>query len=200
MAPRKDDIRDLLIRHDACRASIPWTAKFDTLEDMWRACEAPEWMLWAMDTFGFRGERKLRLFAASCALRAERLWNDPQATRAIETATRAASGNAGPADLAAAFEATWAARDKITQRADYSEAMAAAASAALACVRDLAMDAAMDASRESARAAWWDVASPGSWPEEAVWQANELRRIVGADIDPFIADLRKRSRGVLAVV
>lgn len=199
MSQRRDDIEGILRRQRACPQAIPWATRHATLEELWQACEAPDWMLWALDAFGFRGDRKLRLFAASCALRAQRLWSDPQSTRAIDVATSAAAGKAGPAELSAAREATEKAREAIVTRADYSEAMAAAASAAAACVRDLAMDAAMDASRESARAAWWDVDAAGSWPEEALWQANELRRIVGADIDPLIAEIRKRARGVLTV-
>ena len=195
-----DDIQKTLLRNDACRQAIPWASGFATWEELWQACDAPDWMLWGLDKFGYKNDRRLRLFAASCALRVQRLWDDPQAARAIETATDAATGKATAAELAAAHRATLAARDRLPERADFSESMAAAATAAASALRDVAMDAAMDASRESARAIWWDPDSPGSWREEGTWQANELRRIIGPDIDPLITEIRKRSRGVLEVV
>jgi hypothetical protein len=200
MSQRKDPIEKILVRYRACPEAIPWASGFATLEEAWQACEAPDWLLWALDAFGYHGERKLRLFAASCALRVQRLWDDPQGTRAIAMATSVASGNAASADLPAAYHATLKASGAIVDRPDYSEAMAAAAAAAVATLRDLGIDAAMDASRESARAVWWDVESPGSWPEEGVWQSNELRRIIGGDVHALFAEVLKKERAVLPLV
>ncbi len=200
MTARPDEITKLLARHNACPEGIPWASRFATWEELWQGCEAPDWMLWGLDAFGYKNSRRLRLFAAACALRVKPLWDDPEATNAIDVATNVATGGLAAADLPAAYAKTMKAQAATLGRADWSEAMAAAASACVATLRDVAMDAAMDASRESARAVYWDVTVAGSWREEGVWQAGELRRIVGGDIHGLIAEVRKKASGVLSVV
>jgi hypothetical protein len=200
MSAPRDDIDSLLRRHKACPEALPWANGFATWEELWFACEAPDWLLWGLDALGFQGETKLRLFAAACAERARPLWDTPEGAQAIGVARRFAEGKASRGELVAAREAATSARAALPERADTTEATLAAASAAIACLRDVAMDAAMDASRESARVAYWDPDIKGSWPEEGQWQANELRRIVGRDIDGFIDEVRKRERGRLRVL
>lgn len=200
MSAPRDDIDSLLRRHKACPEALPWASGFATWEELWHACEAPDWLLWGLDALGFQGETKLRLFAAACAERARPLWDTPEGAEAVAVARRFAEGKASRSELVAARDAATAARAALPERTDTTEARLAAASAAIACLRDLAMDAAMDASRESARVAYWEPDIPGSWPEEGKWQANELRRILGRDIDAFIEDVRRRERGRLRVL
>jgi hypothetical protein len=200
MSERKDVIDNLLSLHRACPEAIAWSRRYQTLEEAWEALESPSWGLWALQTFGYQGERKLRLFAASCARRSLSLWDDPQHGRALELATKAAAGTASDEALAAGYLATKRAAASIVDRPDYSEAMAAAATAAAATLRGRAMDAAMEAAREAGRAVAWDPDDPSTWEEEGRWQMSELRRIVGADVHALIAQVRKSSRGALHVL
>lgn len=200
MTQQRDAVERILSLHKACPEAIVWSRRHATLDDAWKALESSEWMLWALETFGFSGDRKLRLFAASCALRSRALWDDPQHAAAIEAATAAATGAASKDDLAAAYLATKKAAAKIVDRSDYTEGMAAAAAAAVSALRQPAMEAAKAASRESARAIAWDARNGRPVEEELTWQATELRRIIGPDIQPLIADVRARSRGALHVL
>lgn len=200
MTQQRDAVERILSLHKACPEAIVWSRQHATLDDAWRALDNAEWMLWALSAFGFQGDRKLRLFAASCALRSRALWDDPQHAAAIESATAAATGAATKDDLAAAYLATKKAAAKIVDRSDYTEGMAAAASAAVSALRQPAMEAAKEASRESVRAIAWDAKSGRPPEEELAWQAVELRRIIGPDIQPLIADVRARTRGSLHVL
>lgn len=200
MSQRKDAIENLLSLHRACPEAVVWARRYATLEEVWEALTAPDWALWALETFGYRGDRQLRLFAAACARRCSALWSDPQCVRAVELAAKAAVDAAGAADLAAGYLATRKAAGSIVDRPDYSEAMAAAAAAAAGALRASAVDAAKEASRESARAVAWDPDSAASWDEEGAWQCDELRRIVGDDIHAVIAEARRSTRGALHVL
>lgn len=200
MTQQRDALERILSLHKACPEAVVWSRSHATLEDAWAALETSEWMLWGLEAFGFTGDRKLRLFAASCALRSRALWDDPQHDAALEAATRAATGASTKDELAAAYLATKKAAAKIVDRSDYTEGMAAAAAAAVSALRLPAMEAAKDASRESARAIAWDAKNGRPAAEELAWQAGELRRIVGADIHPLIADVRRRTRGALHVL
>lgn len=200
MALQKDDIEGLLRRHHACPEALPWATGCRTLEELWESCEAPDWMLWALWTFEYNDGRRLRRFAAVCAERVHRLWDHPKARHAIDLAKYAAIGIVHPDTLETVRAIVTEAANEVTQRLDYSEAMAAAAAAAIVCLRDRPMDAAMDASRESARAVRWDGTVAGSWPEEGIFQAAELRAIVGDSIHPLIAGIRRRVRMTVPIV
>lgn len=198
--PTKDPMEALLTRHQACPEAVELARGMDTWEQLWEALEAPHWMLWGLATFGYRGERRLRLFAASCALRALRRWNDPAGARAVELATAHATGAASREELLAGYAAAQKAAAGIVDRADYSEAMAHAAAAALATLREDAHDAARAASSESASAIAWDPEDASTLEDEAVWQASELRRIVGGDVHGVIAEIRKAERRSLTIL
>ena len=200
MSERRDAIDNMLSLRRACPEAVVWSRRFRTLEEAWEGLDSPAWALWALEKFGYRDERKLRRFAVACAERCKPLWDDPQRARAIEVASRAAAGAASRDDLLAAYVATRRAAEAIVDRPDYSEAMAAAAAAAIGAVRDLPYEAARDAARESSRAVAWDVGNAGSHPEEGAWQCDELRRIVGADIHATIAEARRSTRGQLHVL
>lgn len=200
MSERRDPIDNILALHRACPEAVVWSRRHRTLEEAWDALEAPDWALWALDRFGYRGERELRLFAAACARRSQPLWDDPACARAIDVATRAASGQVDASALRAAYLATRDAASAIVDRPDYTEAMAAAACAASAALRDRAIDAANDASRESARAITWSSDDPRTWRDEAVWQCAELRRLVGPDAHALAAEVRRGARGALHVL
>jgi hypothetical protein len=200
MSQRRDAIDNILSLHRACPEAVTWSRQHRTLEDAWEALESPAWGLWALRTFKYGDERKLRLFAVACARRSLALWDDPQHARALDLATKLATGTAAEADRSAAYLATKKAAASIVDRPDYSEAMAAAATAAVAVLRARASDAAMEAARESSRAVAWDPDNPATWEEEGTWQMAELRRIVGADIPPLAADVRRANRGALHVL
>jgi hypothetical protein len=200
MTLHRDAVERILTLHKACPEALVWSRDHATLEAAWEALDNAEWMLWALHTFGYQGERKLRLFAASCALRSRAFWPDPQCDAAIQAATNATPGPAGKDALAAAYLATKAAAAKIVDRSDYSLSMAHAAGAAQSALRLDAMQAAKDASCESARAIASDPKAPRPPAEELAWQATELRRIVGPDITPLIAAVRKSTRGALHVL
>lgn len=200
MSQQRDAIDNMLSLRRACPEAVAWSRKFRTLEELWEALDAPDWALWGLEKFGYRGDRELRQFAVVCAERCKGLWTDPNGARAIEVASRVARGAASRDDLLAAHLAAKRAAEALPDRPDYTEAMAAAAAAAIGAARDLPYDAARDASRESARAIAWDVTRPGSYPEEGAWQCAELRRIIGGAIHPVIADARRSTRGVLHVL
>lgn len=200
MSERRDAIENTLSLHRACHEGVVWARKYATFEDAWAAIEAPDWMLWACETFGYRGERKLRLFAAACAARCQALWDDPQAARAVALAAKAGAGPVTADELRAELSATRRAAAAIVDRPDYSEAMAAAAAAITGALHDRAIEAAKAASRESARAIAWDPNQPSSWSEEAAWQSAELRALIGGESHDTIADIRKKNRGTLHVL
>lgn len=200
MSQRRDAIDNILSLRGACPEGVVWARRHRTFEEVWEALESPAWALWALQTFGYQGERKLRLFAATCAQRSLALWDDPQHARALELAVKVATGAAGDDELRAGHLATKKAAASIAGRPDYSEAMAAAASAAIGALRPRAMDAAMEAARESSRAVAWDPDGPHTWAQEAAWQMGELRRIVGGDVHPLIAEVRRTHRGALHVL
>lgn len=200
MTQRRDAVENILSLHRACPEAVDWAKGYATLEEVWQALTAPDWALWGLSTFGYRDRHKLRLFAAICAERSAALWDDPACRQAIDLARKAASGKADGEALSAGYLATWKAAEKITARPDWSEAMAAAASAAIGALLPEAIDAALQASRESSRAMAWDPDYAGSWAEEGAFQSDELRRIVGDDVGAVIAEARRRSKGVLHVV
>ena len=106
MSERRDAIDNLLSLRRACPEAVVWSRRFRTLEEAWEGLDSPAWALWALEKFGYRDERKLRQFAVACAERCKALWDDPQRARAIEVASRAATGAASRDDLLAAYVAT----------------------------------------------------------------------------------------------
>ncbi|MEZ4300827.1 MAG: hypothetical protein R3B70_38190 [Polyangiaceae bacterium] len=200
MTQRRDAVDNILSLHKACPEAVVWSRTQPNLEAAWQSLTYPDWALWALDTFGYRDARKLRQFAAVCAARSKALWDDPACAQAIAVAERAAAGTVSPEELLAAYLATRKAAQAIIDRPDYSEAMVGAAAAAVGCLHEHPMEAAMQASRESARAIAWDPGTDSSWDEEGSFQCEELRRIIGPDVDPLIAEVRKSNRGMLRVL
>src|SRR5580698_8875626 len=98
-------IAELLMRHEACPQGVLWARRFSTLEELWQACPEIEWMLWALERFGYRGHRRLRLFAVACARRHAELLMDPRSREAVAVAERYAAGEADKDSLLAALEA-----------------------------------------------------------------------------------------------
>ena len=200
MTQRHDAIENTLSRHRACPEGVAWARALRTWEDAFRAIEAPDWLLWACETFGYKNERKLRTFAARCASRSQMLWSDPQAARAIALATKAGQTDVSSDDLYAELLATRKAAARIVSHPDYSEAMAAAACAVTGALHESAIEAAKIAARESARAIAWDPSQPASWKEEAAFQVAELRALIGPESEAVIAKIRAENRGALHVL
>lgn len=198
--PATDPLVTMLERRRACPEGVDLARNFDTLESLWEGLTDPDWMLWGLEAFGYAGDRKLRVFAASCAMRAQRRWSDPAALRAVELATTFATGAATLDELRAGQAAARKAAATIVDRSDFSEAMAAAASACISALRERPYDAARSTAAESARAVAWDPDADEGATEEIAWQVSELRRIVAADIPGLIAEIRKAERRTLNIL
>jgi hypothetical protein len=143
-------------------------------------------MLWSMAQLGYSGARRLRLFAASCALRNRPLLVDARAVRSVEVATRFAQGQAPIEELRRAFVAAKAAAVEAVMRPDWTAALACAMTAAAHVARENAFDAARDAASHGARAAAWDIRRDTTLEAEEAWQTDELRRIIGSDMKPLL--------------
>lgn len=105
--------------------------------------------LWCLRTTPEDTHNLWRHFAVDCAQMVEHLMEDERSKDAIVVARKFANGNATEEELAAAWDAAWAA---------VQDASRDAAWAAWAASRDAAWDAAWAASRAAARAAARDAA------------------------------------------
>jgi hypothetical protein len=197
---RRDAVENVLrlLRMDP--AFSTWARGHDTLDAAWTACAEPSWMLLLLQTLGYSDGRALRLFAAACATRVRHLTGGGASDRALEVAAKVAASEADPKDLAPAYRAARDHGRTLLDRPDFSEAMAAAAAACAASVRERPFDAGLDASLEARRAVAWDLAGGRAASEEAAWQAAELRRLVGADVGPVLERARAQTRGKLALI
>ena len=148
-------------------------------------------------------EQSARLFAADCAEHVLPFWearfDDDKPALAIAAARAYARGEIGLAELDAAGAATRAAAEDAAWDATWAAARAAAWAATRAATRDGAWAAARDATRAAARAAARDAARAAAgnaagnatwgaaWAAtrdtardaERVWQAEQLRDLIG---------------------
>lgn len=177
-----------------------WARGYDTLEDAWAACVQPSWMLLLLQTMGYNDSRALRLFAVACATRVRALAGGGACDQAIDVAAKVATGGADAGELAPAYRAARDHARALIARPDFGEAMAAAAAACAAVVRERPFDASFDASREALRAAAWDLAGGRTASAEAIWQAAKLREVVDADVGPLLEQARAQARGKLALI
>jgi len=188
-------LSNFLQRSGACPEAVFWSRQFSSLEDLWQRCPRTEWMLWSMAQLGYRGARRLRLFAVSCARRSQPLLVDARGVQAIEAAERYANAQAGIDDLRRAFRAAREAAALAAARPGWTAALACATTAAASTARDNPFDAARDASSHAARAIAWDIQRDETLEAEEAWQTDELRRIIGDDMDRLIQVAEYESYG-----
>ena len=120
--------------------------------------------LWVLLREDFIDAKTLRLFAVWCAREALNLIDNPdqRSIEACNVAERYANGEATKKDLAAAWDAAWA--------AERATAWAAASDAACSAAWDAASAAAWDAARAAERAA--------AWAAESGAQVNQLKKML----------------------
>ena len=101
---------------DACQEGREFARKYNTMAEVWDACQRPDWMLWMLSAIEAPvNDKTERLFAVWCArntpMRDGRttgaLLTDPRSIAALEVAERFAHGNATAEELAAARAAAW---------------------------------------------------------------------------------------------
>jgi Imm-5 like putative immunity protein len=84
-------------------------------ESEWNSCQDPQTMLDFLRTTGRASERKLRLFACTCARRVWHLLEDERSRRAVAVAESYAAGETTLDEVKAAgelaIEATWTVKD-----------------------------------------------------------------------------------------
>ena len=153
---------------NACREAIEWASAYPDLEQAWKACPRPDWMLWLL---GKKPPEKRISVAIACEIARTVLHLVPEGEdrprKAIEAAEawliepteerrKAAARADARAARAAARAAAWA------EWADWAEAAAAAEAAAWA-----AEAAAAEAAAEAADA----------WAASAAWAARAAKRV-----------------------
>lgn len=196
---QRDAVENVLRLLRVDPAFSAWARGYDSLDAAWAACTEPSWMLQLLQTVGYDDGRAFRLFAVACAARVQSLAGGGACDRAIKVAADVAMGSTDPRDLGPAYRAAKNHAGTLIDRPEFGEAMAGAAGACAAAVRERPLDAALDASREARRAVSWDLAGGRTASEEAAWQAAELRRIVWGDIEPALERARAQTRRKLAL-
>ncbi|AUX35237.1 MULTISPECIES: hypothetical protein [Sorangium] len=179
-------LSNFLQHRGACPEAVFWSRQGSSLEELWLRCPRPEWMLWAMAQLGYQGSRRLHRFAARCARRNLVLLADPRSAQAIDVAERHANAQVGIEELRRAFRAAQDAAEQAAARPGWTAALACAMTATARAARNDALDAAREASSYAARAVAWDIHRDATLESEEAWQADELRQIVGNDIDRLI--------------
>lgn len=173
------ELMQLLKSHRACDDAVKWCKQFKTPAAAWKACQKPEWMLWALDALGIKDDQKSRLFACWCVRQVWNLLTDERSKKAVEVAELFVAGKATIQELDAA-------------RAAASAAAWAAARAAGDAAGDAARAAAGAAERAAAWAAWaaWAAARAAAGAAGAA-QCKQIRKIWG---NPFKKTQRRAER------
>src|SRR5205085_7433671 len=140
---------------------------------------------------GYQNEGKLRLFACACARHFWDLLDDQRSKQTVEVAEQVARGALGADALTAAWQVGKAAAEEATHSGTWTAARAAARATAWATTRSAARAAAGEASKEGIRTAAWARAQEGAAAEEAAWQADQLRKILGDAMREVIALARR---------
>jgi len=120
-------------------------------------------------------DQTARLFACDCADAVRHLMKDKRSTDAVDVARRFAFGLATKEELAAAWDAAWAAERDVAWDAAWDAARDAAWAAAKA--------AAWDAARDAAMAAAWDAARDAAWAAAKAAQTKRLFQYLNGEVD-----------------
>ena len=57
-----------LAQHSACAAGAAFAMQYQTMADVWDACQRPDWLLWILDRLDMPLDQDRRLFAVWCAV------------------------------------------------------------------------------------------------------------------------------------
>jgi hypothetical protein len=185
-------IIELLKQLDACPEAIAWAQGYRTFGELWRDCPHTEWMLWFLEQLGYKDERKLRLFAITCARHHDHLLIDIRSKKVIEVAENFAEGKVGREELKSAWKAGRVAAVESIHAPTWSMALASAQSAAVACARSSALNAAKDASKNALRAAAWNITSDVKVAGEEAWQTDRLRQILADDLPVILLRAKQK--------
>ena len=162
------EVTEFCEKHKACTEGRKFAVQFQTLAEVWSACNRPDWMLWMLRNAGIEvPDSTLRKFACRCVretplLDGRKVWDllaDKRSRRAVEVAELHADGKASHEELEAAFAdaatAAYAAyaADAYAADAAYAAARARAARSAAYAARAAAADAADAAAAYAAYAA-----------------------------------------------
>jgi len=102
----------ILRKLGACGEARKWAEPYATLEEAWKVCTRPDWILWLLDKTELdKNDPRFRLMACDFAESVLHLVpaGEDRPRRAIEVARRFASGDADREEMAAAKDAAWAA-------------------------------------------------------------------------------------------
>mgnify|MGYP005608604793 CR=1 FL=1 len=103
MKTKTSEVTDFCERHEACSAGRDFAAKFETMADVWDACERVDWLIWVYRrTVTPMDMRELRLFACWCVRETplkdgRKVWDlltDERSRNAVVVAERFARGEA----------------------------------------------------------------------------------------------------------
>jgi hypothetical protein len=181
---------------DACPEAVLWAQRFRKLEELWYECPQVEWMLWILEQIGYADQRKLRTFAAACARHYWGFLIDVRCQQAIDVADRFAKEVVSLDQLKAARQAAKAALDEIVHSPSWTASVAAASTAAYHTTRSSAMEAAKKTSSCCLRAAAWDQQLYVAKEDEEVRQLDQLRSLLGSDLQEMVAMASRRMRAL----
>ncbi len=172
---------------DACPQAVEWAGQFKSLEALWYACPHAEWIIWTLEKINYQNETGLRMFAAACARRHWHLLSDPRSRHAVEIAEQFSSHRVGTRELHQARATAKSAAEDGSAKANWTAASAAAAMTACHTTRPTGYLAAQAASKYALAAAAWDTGTRTTTEEEDLWQADQLRGLLGADLPDMVA-------------
>jgi hypothetical protein len=150
----------------ACAEGAAFARQYQTMAEVWDACERPDWLLWVAERLPEtpQRDRALRRIACRAVRETPGVWDlltDARSRRAVEVAEAYVEGKASAEDLRAAADAAWAATRAAeaayaawaARAAAYAATRAAAATAVACAAAYAAADAAADAAAAAAYAA-----------------------------------------------
>lgn len=85
---RKTQVGRFMAKNPPPRDFRKFAYKYEKMEDLWRDCRRPEWMLWIINCLDFRPADGLRLFACYCARRFAHSMKDPRCVAVIDMAEK----------------------------------------------------------------------------------------------------------------
>lgn len=96
--------------HRACKTGAEFARQYETMAEVWAACERADWLIWILVRLGGH-DRELRLFACACAeIALYRIENpDPRSIEAVRVTRLFADGLATAKELGSARSMAWAA-------------------------------------------------------------------------------------------
>jgi hypothetical protein len=146
----KMNIEEFCDKYHACHDGRTWALKnCTTMDEVWKKCLRPEWIIWIATRPGVLKDTDLIRFAVWSVRQVQHLLTDPRGLAALDTVDRYLAGTATKEEVEAAADAAYAAA---RAAADAAYAARAAADAAYAAAR--AADAAAYAARAAADAAY----------------------------------------------